>query len=188
MWRKITLQPSATRPHFELSRLAIMFASVCLALGLCKPASGHEIHTYRNYNESDPPGYDLPAGPDEYVRLIIKCPTSSLPGTAIVLPAGASNSSFTAIRMSAPLYHYISLNLSQDYAVSPTRILWRLSFSNVGLSGYIGPKDEVDATFNGPDCSKPWHMKLTSTPMSGAYKPGTLGGFTPSMKPFPDEK
>lgn len=167
-----------------LQAIAVVMLSV---LNPMRVAHAHEVHVYRNFDQAAAPGLVLPSGPDDIVQLILDCPASSLPGMKLVLPSGATESRYAVSALSGPLYHFLVLTLSQDYAVSPTRILWRLSFGDVGLSGYIGPSDDLETTFIGPDCATSWKLSLISTPMSGAYSPDESKGITSTMKPFADE-
>jgi hypothetical protein len=153
----------------------------------CAGAKAADVHIYTNYDQSEPAGITLPSGPDETVNAVVRCPGSDARALRIVLAAGATASSSAISPMSSPLYQYMKLDLEQDYAVAPTRILWRFVMANVGISGFMGPEDEDVASFNGPDCPKPWKITLTSSRLQRAYSPETVQGVHPAQTPFPDE-
>jgi hypothetical protein len=166
---------------------ATAVAAAVLFLDL-QPTQAGQVHIFTTYSDDIAPGFTFPNGPDENVRLVITCPGSAVSQLALTMPAGASLSTFGGSSLAAPLYQDVSVMLTQDYPVSPTRIMFKVTLSTIGVSGFIGPNDDQSANFWGPDCVKPWHLELTSGPITGAYSPNTDRGLSPGQTPFPAEQ
>jgi hypothetical protein len=171
-----------------ISKISTILGALILAAGVADGAAADTVHIYTSYASNVPPGLQFPQGPDLAVRLVLSCPGSDVSRVAITLPAGASTSSFGASSLDGPIYQDISLTLTQDFAVSPTRVAFRFTLGSVGVAGYLTPSSEFDANVPGAECSKPWHLQFTSEPLSGAYSPSTNQGLTGGMTPFPEEQ
>ena len=170
------------------SKFRTTFGAVILSAGMSNAAVADTVHIYTSYASNVPIGLQFPQGPDLAVRLVVSCPGSNVSRAAITIPAGASTSSFAASRLDGPIYQDLSLTLTQDYAVAPTRVAFRFTLGTVGVAGYLTPTNDFDAYVPGAECAKPWHLRFTSEPLSGAYSPNTNKGLAGGMTPFPGEQ